>query len=63
MRKLKIAFSTLCLVAVLTLALPPAAYADGDGSQGGSNSTTTKPKAPPTTWGEILAWLAAHPMW
>jgi len=58
MRKLKIVFSTLCLVAVLTLALPPAAYADGP--QGGSNSTTTKPKAAPTTWAEILAWLAMY---
>ena len=59
MRKLKIVFSTVCLVAVVTLALPAAAYADGDGSQGGSNSTTSKPKAP-TTWAEILAWLATH---
>jgi hypothetical protein len=55
MRKLKIVFSTLCLVSVLTLALPSAAYADG--SQGGSNSTTTKPKAPPMSDWEYLLWL------
>jgi hypothetical protein len=61
MRKLQIVFTTLCLVAVLSMALPSAAYADDSGSQGGANSTTTKPKAPPPglTWAAFLALLGS----
>jgi len=45
MKKLKVAVSSLCLIALLTFAVPTVALAE-DGPQGGTNST---PSAPPPT--------------
>jgi hypothetical protein len=48
MKKLRIILSSLCLIAVLALAVPSTAYADDDGGpQGGSNSTKGAPPPPP----------------
>ena len=47
MRKLKPIVSSLCLVAVLALAMPTAVYAVDDGPQGGANGTRGAPPPPP----------------
>ena len=46
MKKAKLIVSSLCLVAVLALAMPTAVYAMDD-PQGGSNSTKGAPPPPP----------------
>ena len=46
MRKAKVLVSSLCIVAVLALAMPTAVYAD-DGPQGGVKSTKDAPPPPP----------------
>ena len=49
--------STLCLIALLTFAVPTVALAS-DGPQGGSNSTPSAPPPPPPssgTLGKIVA--------
>jgi len=59
MRKLKVAVSSLCLIALLTFAVPTVALAE-DGPQGGSNSTSSAPPPPPPssgTLGKIVAVL------
>lgn len=45
MKKLKLVVSIFCLIAVLGLAMPTTAYADGP--QGGSSSTKNPPRPPP----------------
>ena len=47
MRKTKLIVSSLCIVAVLALAMPTAVYASDDPPQGGSNSTKGAPPPPP----------------
>jgi len=57
MRKLKVAVSSLCLIALLTFAAPTVALAE-DGPQGGTNSTPSAPPPPPPssgTLGKIVA--------
>ena len=46
MKKAKLIVSSLCLVAVLALAMPTAVYALDD-PQGGANSTKGAPPPPP----------------
>jgi hypothetical protein len=46
MRKAKLIVSSLCIVAVLALAMPTAAYATDD-PQGGVKSTRDAPPPPP----------------
>lgn len=60
MRKAKLILSSLCLVAVLALAMPTAVYAD-DGPQGGSNSTpgAPPPPPPPSSGGGMIGALLA----
>ena len=50
MRKLSVAISSLCLIALLTFAIPTVALAD-DGPQGGSNSGPSAPPPPPPPGG------------
>jgi hypothetical protein len=47
MRKVKLLVSSLCIVAVLGLAIPTSVYASDDGPQGGVKSTKDAPPAPP----------------
>ena len=47
MRKAKVLVSSLCIVAVLALAMPTAVYATDDGPQGGAKSTKDAPPPPP----------------
>jgi len=57
MKKLKVAVSSLCLIALLTFAVPTVALAE-DGPQGGTNSTPSAPPPPPPssgTLGKIVA--------
>ena len=57
MKQLKVAVSSLCLIALLTFAVPTVALAS-DGPQGGSNSTPSAPPPPPPpsgTLGKIVA--------
>ena len=56
MKKLKVAVSSLCLIALLTFAVPTTALAE-DGPQGGTNSTPSAPPPPPPsgTLGKIVA--------
>jgi hypothetical protein len=54
MKKLKIAVSGLCLIALLTFAVPTVVLAS-DGPQGGSNSTTAPPPPPPKPDSKVLA--------
>ena len=59
MKKLKVAVSSLCLIALLTFTVPTVALAE-DGPQGGSNSTSSAPPPPPPssgTLGKIVAVL------
>ena len=59
MRKLKVAVSSLCLIALLAFAVPTVALAS-DGPQGGSNSTSSPPPPPPPssgTLGKLVATL------
>ena len=58
MRKLKIAVSSLCLIALLTFAVPAVALAE-DGPQGGSNSTSSAPPPPPPSSGTLAKLVAA----
>ena len=58
MRKVKLIVSSLCLVALLALAMPTAVYAD-DGPQGGSNSTKGAPPPPPSSGGGVIGALLA----
>ena len=57
MKKLKVAVSSLCLIALLTFAVPTVTLAE-DGPQGGSNSGPSAPPPPPPpsgTLGKIVA--------
>ena len=57
MKKLKVAVSSLCLIALLTFSVPTVALAS-DGPQGGSNSGPSAPPPPPPpsgTLGKIVA--------
>lgn len=58
MKKLKVAVSSLCLIALLTLAIPTVALAS-DGPQGGSNSTPSAPPPPPPPSGTLGKLVAA----
>jgi len=61
MRKAKLVVSSFCIVAVLTLAMPAAVYAE-DGPQGGVRSTRDAPPPPPpppSGGGGILGTLVA----
>ena len=59
MRKAKLLVSSLCIVAVLALAMPSAVYADS-GPQGGVKSTKdAPPPPPPSSGGGILGVLIA----
>ena len=62
MRKAKLIVSSLCIVAVLALAMPTAAYASDD-PQGGVKSTKDAPppppQPPPSGGGGILGELIA----
>ena len=57
MRKLKVAVSSLCLIA-LTFAVPTVALAE-DGPQGGTNSTPSAPPPPPPSSGTLGKIVAA----
>jgi hypothetical protein len=57
MKKMKIFLSTLCIAAALTLAIPQAVYA-GDGSQGGTDKTPSKPQ-PPVSPSDLF-WAIIH---
>ena len=56
MKKLKVAVSSLCLIALLTFAVPAVALAE-DGPQGGTNSTPSAPPPPQPsgTLGKIVS--------
>ena len=54
MKKLRFSVLSLCLIALLTFAVPTAALAS-DGPQGGSNSTTAPPPPPPKPDAKVLA--------
>ena len=58
MKKLKVAVSSLCLIAFLTFAIPTVALAS-DGPQGGSNSTPSAPPPPPPPSGTLGKLVAA----
>ena len=58
MKKLKVAVSSLCLIALLTFAVPTVALAS-DGPQGGSNSTPSAPPPPPPPSGTLGKLVAA----
>ena len=58
MRKFKVAVSSLCLIALLTFAVPAVALAE-DGPQGGSNSTSSAPPPPPPSSGTLGKLVAA----
>ena len=47
MKKLKMVLYSLCLVILLTMALPTSVLADDSGPQGGANSTKSAPPPPP----------------
>jgi len=51
MKKLKVAVSSLCLIALLTFAVPTALAEDGP--QGGTNSTPSAPPPPPPSSGTL----------
>ena len=52
MKKLKLALTTLCLVAALGFGVPSTAYAEEGGPQGTANSA---PKAPaPIDWTAVM---------
>lgn len=50
MRKLKLAITTLCLIATLVIAAPMTARADDGGPQGTKNSSPQPPPPPPPDW-------------
>ena len=50
MKRLRIAVTTLCLVAALAFVIPTAAYADDGGPQGTGNSAPKPPPPPPPDW-------------
>lgn len=52
MKKLKVAVSSLCLIALLTFSVPTIALAS-DGPQGGSNSGPSAPPPPPPPSGTL----------
>ena len=52
MKKFKVAVSGLCLIALLTFAVPTVALAS-DGPQGGSNSGPSAPPPPPPPSGTL----------
>ena len=54
MKKFKVAVSSLCLIALLTFAVPTVALAS-DGPQGGSNSGPSAPPPPSGTLGKIVS--------
>jgi hypothetical protein len=58
MRKLKVAISSLCLIALLTFAVPTVALAE-EGPQGGTNSTPSAPPPPPPSSGTLGKLVAA----
>ena len=47
MKRAKLIVSSLCLIAVLALAMPATVYAVDDGPQGGANGTRGAPPPPP----------------
>ena len=47
MKKLKLIMSSLCIAAVLAMAMPSAVYASDDPPQGGVKSTKDAPPPPP----------------
>ena len=59
MKKLKVAVSSLCLIALLTLSLPIVAVAS-EGPQGGSNSGPSAPPPPPPSSGTLGKIVAAN---
>ena len=61
MKKAKLIVSSLCLIAVLALAMPTAVYAADDGPQGGANGTkgAPPPPPPPPSGGGLLGELIA----
>jgi hypothetical protein len=58
MKKLKVAVSSLCLIALLTFAVPSVVLAS-DGPQGGSNSGPSAPPPPPPPSGTLGKLVAA----
>ena len=58
MKKLKVAVSSLCLIALLTFPVPTVALAE-DGPQGGTNSTPSAPPPPPPSSGTLGKIVAA----
>jgi hypothetical protein len=58
MKKLKVAVSSFCLIALLTFAVPIVALAE-DGPQGGTNSTPSAPPPPPPSSGTLGKIVAA----
>ena len=53
MKKLKVAVSSLCLIALFTFTVPTVALASDDGPQGGANSTPNAPPPPPPSSGTL----------